>query len=161
MSAPTTPPTTAQTTPTTDKNLDAACAAVAGEIGRTDGKASMLLAFNGAALAGLSTLADHDLPALTKAAGVLGITALGTAAVLLLLVVRPRLGGHDRASFPYWARLDEDQIRACMTSDTRAARIRVLSCIAVAKFTQLRRAVDCTLAALAFLALATISIPLQ
>lgn len=161
MSAPTTPPTTGQTTPTTDKNLDAACAAVAGEIGRTDGKASMLLAFNGAALAGLSTLADHDLPALTKVAGVLGVTALGTAAVLLLLVVRPRLGGHDRASFPYWARLGESEIRACMTSDTRAARIRVLSGIAVAKFTQLRRAVDCTLAALAFLALAAISIPLQ
>ncbi|GGU44013.1 Pycsar system effector family protein [Streptomyces coeruleorubidus] len=121
----------------------------------------MLLAFNGAALAGLSTLADHDLPALTNVAGFLGITALGTAAVLLLLVVRPRLGGHDRASFPYWARLDETEIRACTTSDTRAARIRVLSGIAVAKFTQLRRAVDCTLAALALLALAAISIPLQ
>ncbi|WP_306920867.1 Pycsar system effector family protein [Streptomyces luteogriseus] len=66
-----------------------------------------MLAFNGAVLAGLATLADHDLPALTKAAGVLAVTALGAAAVLLLLVVRPRLGGDDRASFPYWARLDE------------------------------------------------------
>ncbi|GAB2896927.1 DUF5706 domain-containing protein [Streptomyces deserti] len=160
MTAPTTPPTTDQTTQTTDKNLDAACAAVAGEIGRTDGKASLLLAFNGAVLAGLTTLADHDLPAATKAAGALAVAALGTAAVLLLLVVRPRLGGHDRASFPYWARLDETEIRASMTGDTRAARIRVLSGIAVAKFRQLRRAVDCTLVALAFLALAAISAPL-
>lgn len=60
----------------------------------------MLLAFNGAVLAGLATLADHDLPALTKDAGVLAITPLGTAAVMLLLVVRPRLGGNDRASSP-------------------------------------------------------------
>ncbi|WP_449488127.1 Pycsar system effector family protein [Streptomyces purpurascens] len=129
-------------------------------MGRTDGKASLLLAFNGAVLAGLTTLADRDLPTFTKAAGVLGIAALGTAAVLLLLVVRPRLGGHDRASFPYWARLGEAEIRACMTSDTRAARIRVLSGIAVAKFSKLRRAVDCILAALAFLALAALSAPL-
>ncbi|MGW1616848.1 Pycsar system effector family protein [Streptomyces sp. NPDC002285] len=160
MTAPTAPPITDQTTPTTDRNLDAACDAVAGEIGRTDGKASLLLAFNGAVLAGLTTLADHDLPVPTQAAGVLAVVALGAAAVLLLLVVRPRLGGHDRASFPYWARLTEAEIRACMTSDTRTDRIRVLSGIAVAKFTQLRRAVDCTLAALAFLALAAISAPL-
>jgi hypothetical protein len=32
MPAPSTPPTTDQTTPTTDKELDAACAAVTGEI---------------------------------------------------------------------------------------------------------------------------------
>ncbi|KAB2977470.1 integral membrane plasmid transfer protein [Streptomyces sp. SS1-1] len=157
MPASSTPLTTGQTT---DKELDAACAAVTGEIARTDGKASLLLAFNGAGLAGLTTLADHDLPAHTIAAGALAFVALGTAAVLLLLVVRPRLHGRDRASFPYWARLTEAEIRACMTSDTRAARIRVLSGIAVAKFTQLRRAVDCTLAALAFLALAAISAPL-
>ncbi|MEV7068556.1 Pycsar system effector family protein [Streptomyces collinus] len=152
--APTTPPTADQITPTTDKNLDAA---VAAESGRTDGKASLLLAFNGATFAGLATLADHDLPVLTKAAGVLAITVLGVAAVLLLLVVRPRLGGTDRASFPYWARLDETGIRACITSDTRTARIRVLSGIAVGKFSKLRRAVDCTLAALVFLAVAALA----
>ncbi|MEU5757032.1 hypothetical protein [Streptomyces sp. NPDC047829] len=44
-----------------------------------------------------------------------------------------------------------------MDSDTRATRIRVLSAIAVAKFTMLRRAIDCTLAALALLVLAAIS----
>jgi hypothetical protein len=74
--------------------------------------------------------------------------------VLLLLVVRPNLGGDDKASFPYWARLDEDEIRACMDGDTRPARIRVLSTIAVAKFTRLRHAVHLSLAALALLALA-------
>lgn len=78
--------------------------------GRTDGKASLLLAFTGAVL------------------------ALGAAAVLLLLVVRPRLRGHDRASFRYWARLDDDETIAGMQGGTRAARIRAMSGIAVGKF---------------------------
>ncbi|MCP8706277.1 Pycsar system effector family protein [Streptomyces lusitanus] len=143
-----------------DKNLNTACASVASEIGRTDGKASLLLAFNGAVLAGLASVADKDLPPATKVFGSLAVLALGAAAVLLLLVVRPRLRGDDKASFPYWARLDEDEIRACMDGDTRAARIRVLSVLAVAKFTQLRRAVDLSLAALALLALAAAGLAL-
>ncbi|MGI5397837.1 Pycsar system effector family protein [Streptomyces sp. CA-251251] len=140
-----------------DKNLDAACAAVTGEISRTDAKASLLLAFNGAALAGVASMAGRDLPTATKAVGALAVLVLGAAAVLLLLVVRPNLRGDDRASFPYWARLtDDDTVRASMDSDTRAARIRVLSAITVTKFARLRRAIDCTLAALALLALAAI-----
>ncbi|WP_331718612.1 hypothetical protein [Streptomyces sp. NBC_00289] len=68
-------------------------------------------------------------------------------------MVRPRLGGDGRASFP-WAGLDDDhEIVACMQGDTRAARIRVLSRIAVGKYRQLR-AVDLSLAALALLLLA-------
>ncbi|MFL4910914.1 Pycsar system effector family protein [Streptomyces sp. MMS24-I2-30] len=145
---------------TVDKNLDTACAAVAGEISRTDGKASLLLAFNGAAVAGLASVAGKDLPPVTKVFGALALLALGAAAVLLLLVVRPRQSGDDRASWPYWARLDEDEIRACMDGDTRAAVIRVLSILAVRKFTQLRRAVDLSLAALALLALAAAGLAL-
>lgn len=143
-----------------DKNLDTACSAVVNEIGRTDGKSSLLLAFNGAVLAGLASVADKDLPLVTKVFGALAVLALGTAAVLLLLVIRPRLRGNDRASFPHWARLDEDEIRACMDGDTRAARIRVLSVLAVRKFTHLRRAVDLSLAALALLALAAVGFAL-
>ncbi|WP_069772192.1 Pycsar system effector family protein [Streptomyces sp. LUP30] len=143
-----------------DKNLDTACASVASEIGRTDGKSSLLLAFNGAVLAGLASVADKDLPLPTKVFGALAVLALGAAAVLLLLVVRPRLRGDDKASFPYWARLDEDGIRGCMDGDTRAARIRVLSTLAVRKFTHLRRAVDLSLAALALLALAATGLAL-
>ncbi|MEU1377960.1 Pycsar system effector family protein [Streptomyces triculaminicus] len=137
-----------------DKNLDDACASVVNEISRTDAKASLLLAFSGAVLAGLAALADKDLPLTTKVLGGLAVFALGAAATLLLLVVRPCLRGDDRASFPYWARLDEDEICACMDSDTRAARIRILSTLAVRKFTHLRRAVDLSLAALALLVLA-------
>lgn len=76
---------------------------------------------------------------------------MAASAVLLLLVVRPRLRGDDRASFPYWARLDEDQIRACMDGDTRAARIKALSILATRKFTYLRHAVDLAPVALVLL----------
>lgn len=142
------------TTPVSDvdKNLDHACVTVAGEVARTDAKASLLLAFNGAVLAGVASAADKDLPPVTKAFGALAVLVLGAAAVLLLLVVRPRLSGNDRASFPYWARLDDAEIRASLTSDTRPARIRVLSTIAVAKFTRLRHAIHLSLTALALLA---------
>ncbi|MGJ5899431.1 Pycsar system effector family protein [Streptomyces niveiscabiei] len=151
--------TTVAPTPTEiDRNLDASLASVTTEIGRTDSKASLLLAFDGALLAGLASVADKDLPTMTKVFGALAVAALGAAAVMLLLVVRPRLGGSDRASFPYWARLDEEQIRACMDGDTRTARIRVLSGIALRKFTQLRHAVDLSLAALALLAAAAVAV---
>ncbi|MFG2351943.1 Pycsar system effector family protein [Streptomyces phaeochromogenes] len=139
-----------------DTNLDTACAAVGSEIARTDGKSSLLLAFTGAVLAGLTSLANNQLPDVTRVFGAAGVLALAAAAVLLLLVVRPRLGGDDRASFLYWARLDEDGIRACMDGDTRVARIQVLSVIALRKFTHLRRAVDLILTALALLLVAAI-----
>ncbi|MFJ3673708.1 Pycsar system effector family protein [Streptomyces sp. NPDC090106] len=146
----------------TDANLDAACTTVAAEIARTDGKASLLLAFDGALLAGLATAADQPLPTASKILGGAAVLALAVAAVLLLLVVRPRLGGSgsDRASFPYWARLDDDTIRASMTGDTRPARIRVLSRIAMKKFSRLRAAVDTILAALALLTLAAAGLAL-
>ncbi|MFJ6650562.1 Pycsar system effector family protein [Streptomyces sp. NPDC091290] len=135
-----------------DKNLDTACASVVHEIARTDSKASLLLAFDGAVLAGLASLAEPGLPTVTKTFGALAVLALGVSSVLLLLVVRPRLRGDDKASFPHWARLKEDEIRACMQGDSRPAQIGVLSCLAVRKFTQLRRAVDMSLAALVLLA---------
>lgn len=143
-----------------DKKLDTGVASVTAEIGRTDGKASLLLAFNGAVLAGLASAADKDLPPATQTSGSLAALALGASAVLLLLVVRPRLRGDDRASFPYWARLDADEIRACMADDTRAARIHVLSRLAVRKYTQLRRAVGLSIAPLALLALAATGLAL-
>ncbi|MEV6750100.1 Pycsar system effector family protein [Streptomyces sp. NPDC051080] len=138
----------------TDKNLDDGCASVTAEIARTDTKASLLLAFTGAVLAGIGSLADKELPPSARVLGALAVLALGTTAVLLLLVVMPRLGGNDRASFPYWAQLDDDEIRACMEEDTRAARIRVLSGFVVRKCGYLRHAVRLILAALTLLALA-------
>ncbi|MEV7675871.1 Pycsar system effector family protein [Streptomyces sp. NPDC088752] len=138
--------TTTPASSSVDKNLDTACATLGSELGRTDSKASLLLAFTGAVLAGLVSVADKDLPTMTKPFGAAAVLVLAAAAVLLLLVVRPRLRGDDHASFPHWARLDEAEIRAGMTGDQRAARVRALS-----KFRLLRRAVDLTLTALGLL----------
>ncbi|MGW2524380.1 hypothetical protein ACWC09_46975 [Streptomyces sp. NPDC001617] len=44
---------------------------------RTDGKASLLRAFNGAVLAGLASLADRDLTPATKAFAAAAVLALG------------------------------------------------------------------------------------
>ncbi|MFF4902880.1 Pycsar system effector family protein [Streptomyces sp. NPDC001068] len=152
------PDTGSLTSYTLDQALDDAVRDTDAKITRTDSKASLLLAFVGAVLAGLgSTIGDH-LPVLTTAFGVAAVLALALAAVLLLLVVRPRLSGRDRASFPYWAGLPDDaEILASMTGDTRAARIRVLSAIAVRKFVLLSRAVDLILGALFLLAFAAAS----
>ena len=140
-----------------DTNLDAACTTVAAEVARTDGKASLLLAFNGVVLAGLTGATHTGLPAVTKVVGAAAVLTLPAAAVLLLLVVRPRPQGTDRASFPYWAGLDDGTIRASMRADARPARIRVLSGIALRKHRQLKRAVDLSLAALALLLIAAAS----
>ncbi|MCX4799905.1 DUF5706 domain-containing protein [Streptomyces sp. NBC_01242] len=141
-----------------DRNLDAACVTVTGEIARTDSKASLLLAFDGAVLAGLASVADKDLPLFTKTAGGLAVLALAAAAVLLLLVVRPNLGGGRiiREGLPYWAQLEESELRESMTEDTRAARVKALSVLAVGKYQRLARAVDVILAAIALLAAAAI-----
>ncbi|MGW7207109.1 hypothetical protein [Streptomyces sp. NPDC054837] len=56
------------------------------ELGRTDGKSSLLLAFNGAVLAGLASVADKDLPPVTKVCGALAaevLLALAAAGVTL------------------------------------------------------------------------------
>ncbi|MFF4761821.1 Pycsar system effector family protein [Streptomyces sp. NPDC001292] len=121
-SPPPAAPGTLRSSPaTTDTNLAEALAAVTTEIGRTDGKASLLLAFNGATLAGLATLAGRRLPTPATVLGILAATALGTATVLLLMVVRPCLSGSDRASFPHWARLTETEIRGPVTPAPHAS----------------------------------------
>ncbi|MEU6175848.1 Pycsar system effector family protein [Streptantibioticus parmotrematis] len=148
-----TPPATPSNTP--DKALlDSELATVAAEIVRTDGKASLLLAFVGAGLAGLAQVTGHGRTlALTCAA----LTALDLAAavVVLLLTVWPRLGsgGIDRA-FPHWARLSPAEVRAALTTDDRAARIVTLSRIALRKYRHLRVAVLLCIVAVPLAALA-------
>lgn len=141
------------------KTLDAACHDVEAQISRTDSKASLLLAFDGAVLAGLASLADKKLPLPAQLAGGAAVFALAAAAVMLLLVVRPNLGGKGRSvreGFPRWAQLSDEALLTAMCEDTRITRVKVQSLIAVAKFERLARAVDTILAALALLALAAI-----
>ncbi|NEW76451.1 Pycsar system effector family protein [Streptomyces rhizosphaericus] len=139
---------------TLDSSLAAAHAEVKAEIARTDSKASLLLAFIGAVLAGVWTVAgDAHLPAPVYVAGGMGVLLLVTAAALLLRVVRPNMSGAV-AGFPLWARLTGDEIRALLAEDRRGDDIANLSRIALLKFAALQRAIDVTRAAGALLVVA-------
>ncbi|WP_406404179.1 Pycsar system effector family protein [Streptomyces uncialis] len=141
----------------TDQNLTEAVAAAATEVGRTDGKASLLLAFNGAVIAALAGAGGGQLPLATRITGALAVVTLAASAVLLLLVVRPHLSGADRASFPHWARRTPAQIRAEMKEDRRPDKIHVLSRIAQRKYRHYRNAIDLTLAAITLIVTAVLT----
>ncbi|MGW3571633.1 Pycsar system effector family protein [Streptomyces sp. NPDC000941] len=129
---------------TLDANLTAAHAEVKAEIARTDGKASLLLAFIGAVLAGVWTAANAHLLTPAYVVGGMGVLLLVTAAGLLLRVVRPNLSGAAVAGFPLWARLTADQVRTVLAEDRRGEDIANLSRLALVKFAALQRAIDVT-----------------
>ncbi|MFJ2071192.1 MULTISPECIES: Pycsar system effector family protein [Streptomyces] len=136
------------------RDLSAAHAEVKAEITRTDSKASLLLAFIGAVLAGVWSVGkDVPLTAFVLAPGLAGVAVLLGAAALLLSSVRPNLSG--RHGFPLWATLTPEQIREAMAIDI-ASDIAGLSRIAVAKFTGLQRAIDLTRIGGALLVVATV-----
>ncbi|MFV2117057.1 Pycsar system effector family protein [Streptomyces sp. Act-28] len=126
--------------------LDAAHAEVKAELARTDTKASLLLAFTGAALAGVGTIAGAvRLPVAAAVVGGAGVVVLLAVVGLLLRAVRPNLSGG--AGFPLWATLTPEQIRTHLAQDERAEDIAGLARIAVSKFARLQRAIDLTYAA--------------
>ncbi len=141
----TTDPMSGAGTSRTDANLDAARADVKAEISRTDNKASLLLAFVGALLAGVWAVASgRRLPLVSLLIGGVAVLMLAVASGVLLWAVRPNLGGARPVGFPKWATLAPEQVIADLSSDDRAEHVAVLSRIAVRKFTHLRWAVDLT-----------------
>ncbi|MFE3603901.1 Pycsar system effector family protein [Streptomyces sp. NPDC059142] len=131
-----------------DARLSAAHAEMKAEIARTDTKASLLLAFIGALLAGVWTVAkDVHMPVAAYVVGGGGVVLLVTAAGVLLTVVRPNLSGSAVTGFPLWATLTAEEIQDHLTIDQRAQDIANLAPIALRKFARLQRAVDLTRAA--------------
>lgn len=133
-----------------EASLSAAHAEVKAEIARTDTKTSLLLAFDGASLAGVWTVATGiHLPVVALVVGGAGAALLIAAVGVLLRAVRPNLGGAQPTGFPLWATLTADEIRAHLegAEGRQAQHIAVLSRIAVDKFRRLQRAVDLTRAA--------------
>ncbi|WP_432128249.1 Pycsar system effector family protein [Streptomyces sp. bgisy082] len=127
----------------TDLALTAAHAEVKAELARTDTKASLLLAFTGAALAAVWTIATHTpLHPAALVIGGAGAVVLLAVVALLLRAVRPNLGGG--AGFPKWATLTAEEIHTEFAEDQRAQDIVNLSRIAVTKFARLQRAIDLT-----------------
>ncbi|MGW2507855.1 Pycsar system effector family protein [Streptomyces scopuliridis] len=139
---------------TLDASLTAAHAEVKAEIARTDTKTGLLLAFIGALLAGVWTVAkDVHLPSVALVVGGMGVALLVAAAGLLLRAVRPNLGGGH--GFPLWATVHPEVLRNTLATDL-ATDIVGLSRLAVRKFTCLRRAVDLACTAGALLIVATV-----
>lgn len=140
----------------TDANLAAATVDSRREIDRTDTKASVLLALNGAMTAGLVSAADADLPTAAKLAGGLSGGLVVIAIVVLLQVVRPRtrIKNESSAGFVRWARLDRAAFREAMREDHREEDAHALAKLADRKHTLLRRAVDATTMAVALFAIA-------
>ncbi|WP_282204526.1 Pycsar system effector family protein [Kitasatospora fiedleri] len=140
--------------PAVDRALDRAQATVAAEMTRTDAKAAALLSGGGILGAVLTVLAASGRaePISTALAGLL----LAAALVASVLVIRPRLGGTDKASFPHWATRTPQQLRADLAEDRRANCVTALSDLAVDKMTALQRATDLTIAAVLALAIAAV-----
>ncbi|MHB6909012.1 Pycsar system effector family protein [Streptomyces sp. DB-54] len=132
---------------TTDSALAAAHADVKAEISRTDTKASLLLAFDGAVLAGVWSIASSvHLSTAARIVGAAGVAVLLGAVTLLLRTVRPNLGGSRPVGFPLWATLTAGEVLDVLAVDDRAEHIATLSRIAVAKYGRLRRSINWTMA---------------
>ncbi|MGW0904991.1 Pycsar system effector family protein [Streptomyces sp. NPDC002853] len=117
-------------------------------IARVDGKASLLLAFDGVALAGLWTAGRGvGLSAIAFGLAVVAGLLFFASIVVALLTVRPRLGD-GRSGFPLWARMAPSEVEAALSVESEGAHVVALSGITVAKMAAFTRAVDLTLAGL-------------
>jgi len=137
-------------------------AAVRGELTRVDGKCGTLAALAGAAAAYAAGQASHG-PAVVRFAVALAGVIFGAAVlVLLLTVVRPRLGP---GGFCCWDTLNATEIQSRVRetlaqgqADADATELlHVLSVIAVTKYRRLRLAADLAAAGVVVLAAAGIA----
>ncbi|WP_059005637.1 Pycsar system effector family protein [Streptomyces specialis] len=125
-----------------------------GDLARSDSKAGLLLALTGAALAALvSAAASLDLSVVAAVAGTLSAAALLTATAILLIAVRPDLGGTGWTS---WPELSKEQLRDRLATGHLLEHAQQMAALATRKFRRIRTAVDCMLVGLALLALTSL-----
>jgi hypothetical protein len=142
-----------------DARLDAATATVLAEISRTDAKSGVLLTAFSLPLAALvAAVPGKPLPGLSAVLVGAGTVGLVAAMLVVLLVVRPRLGGARSGSFLYWSLCTADELLADLQAPAdRADHVVHLSRIAKRKYKGLRLAGDLTAAALVALAAALLT----
>ncbi|MFJ4866158.1 Pycsar system effector family protein [Streptomyces sp. NPDC088748] len=139
----------------TEARLTQARTEVIAEMGRTDAKASALLTVLSLPLAVLiAAVPGRHLPVAAAVLACIGALALAAAMALVLLIVRPRLGGNTTGSYLHWANCTPEEVTADVAVDRSAERVAVLSRIAASKFRALRLAIDITAGSLVLLALA-------
>ncbi|ADI07025.1 hypothetical protein SBI_03904 [Streptomyces bingchenggensis BCW-1] len=124
------------------------------DLARSESKASLLLALAGAALVALGSMAPDLHPTVPAAVtGALGTAALLATTVILLIAVRPHVGGNDWTS---WTALSDDQLSERLASGFQVEHVRFMAQLATRKFRLIRAAVDCLLAGLGLLALSAV-----
>lgn len=149
--------TTTTPDPRPDRAQDRIAATVTSlqaDLARSESKASLLIALAGAALVALGTMASDLHPTVPAAvAGALGTAALLATTVILLLAVRPHVGGNDWTS---WPALSDDQLGERLSAGYQVEHVRFMAELAARKFRLIRAAVDCLLAGLGLLTLAAV-----
>ncbi|MDX3225609.1 Pycsar system effector family protein [Streptomyces sp. ME19-01-6] len=126
------------------------------DLARSESKASLLLALSGAALVALGSTASALHPTVPAAVtSALGAAALLATTVILLLAVRPHVGGNDWTS---WTGLSNDQLDERLTSGYQVEHVKFMAELATRKFRLIRGAVDCLLAGLGLLTLTAVLI---
>nr|WP_119589935.1 Pycsar system effector family protein [Streptomyces sp. ND04-05B] len=128
--------------------MDATIATLEGQLSRCDGKANLLLAFNGAILlvAGTPTGGNGGLVLALQALSACGLLA---AISFVLLAVWARTRPSGRTAWPFWALLHPGQIRDCLAEDLRAEDVGSLSRLLRTKYRRINASIALTLAGLA------------
>jgi hypothetical protein len=142
-----------------DTRLDAATMTVLAEISRTDAKSGVLLTAFSLPLAALvAAVPGRHLPGLSAVLVGLGTVGLVAAMLVVLVVVRPRLGGAARGSYLYWSLCTPDEVVQDLREPVnQAAHVVHLSLIAKRKYRGLQVAIDITALALITLAAALLA----
>lgn len=136
----------------TPADLNGAITRLHNELGRSDSKASLLLALTGGGLAALVSIASGaDLPRAALAVGTAGAVALLAATLVLLRAVRPNLTG---PGWPRWTELTDDALRSRVAAGHSLDEVRTLATITHTKFRRIRIAVDLAYTALVLVAIA-------
>ncbi|MFI2207672.1 Pycsar system effector family protein [Streptomyces sp. NPDC020192] len=137
-----------------DTRLDAATTTVLAEISRTDAKSGVLLTAFSLPLAALvAAVPGRALPGASAALVGLGTVGLVAAMLVVLVVVRPRLGGAARGSYLYWSLCTPEEVVADLqVPENQAEHVVHLSRIARRKYRGLQVAIDITAVSLITLA---------
>ncbi|MDA5279947.1 Pycsar system effector family protein [Streptomyces sp. Isolate_45] len=136
--------------------LEAASATVLAEISRTDAKSAVLLTAFSLPLAVLvASIPGRSLSGVAAALNAAGAVGLILAMLVVLIVVRPRLGRVLPGSYLYWASATPEEVIQDLQKPThRVEHVMQLSSIARRKYRGLQIAIDATGASLVLLGLA-------
>jgi Pycsar effector protein len=139
--------------------LSAELAAVRAELPRVDAKCGTMTGLTMAGLAFLATQVTHGPIVVRVLMGAAGVTLAAATLVLLLAVIRPRLGN---TGFRLYARMSPEKVRELFADQAAAVGrqeqdLIVLATITDRKYRHLRLAVDLTAVAVAITAMAILA----